>query len=323
MLPRLGHENLGLGVGLRTVHFAHILRENPAVDWFEIISENFMDSGGRPRYVLDQIAERYPIVMHGVSLSIGSTDPLDFGYLEKLKRLARATKARWVSDHLCWTGVAGKNTHDLLPIPLNDESLRHVVERVRIVQEILERPLVLENPSSYVTFAASTMSEWEFLSCMAEQTGCGLLLDVNNVYVSSYNHDFDPVEYIESLPHDRIVQMHLAGHTNCGTHLIDTHDGRVIDPVWELYRLAQRLTGGVSTLLEWDADIPAFPVVHAEVLKAKAHGVGGPVAAGAEEDDSCVTPQSETALGSVYAHRLHSSATHVPQPLAFLVPEVE
>jgi len=266
---RLGYANLGLGVGLRTAHFAHILSEQPEVDWFEIISENFMDSRGRPRYILEQVAERYPVVMHGVSLSIGSTDPLNFDYLGRLKHLADATGARWISDHLCWTGVAGRNTHDLLPLPMNETVLEHVADRIRIVQDFLERPLVLENPSSYVTFADSTMSEWEFLSRMAEASDCGLLLDVNNVYVSSVNHEFDPVEYIDSIPHERVVQMHLAGHTDKGSHLIDTHDGHVIDPVWQLYRRAHQLTGGASTLLEWDANIPPFPVLHAEVLKAR------------------------------------------------------
>ncbi|MCA9075133.1 MAG: DUF692 domain-containing protein [Planctomycetaceae bacterium] len=269
--PRLGHPLLGMGVGLRSVHYPHILAHQPEVDWFEIISENYMDSRGRPRYVLDQIAERYPIVMHGVSLSIGSTDPLNHEYLHKLKALAGSVNAHWVSDHVCWTGVAGRNTHDLLPVPLTEETLKHMVERIRIVQDVLERPFVLENPSSYVTFACSEMPEWEFISRMAEEADCGLLLDVNNVYVSSVNHDFDPVEYVENVPHERIVQCHLAGHTNCGTHLIDTHDGHVIDPVWELYRRAHQLTGGMSTLLEWDARIPEFPVVHAEVLKAKQH----------------------------------------------------
>jgi uncharacterized protein (UPF0276 family) len=264
-----GRANLGLGVGLRSVHYAHILEHWPAVDWFEIISENYMDSGGRPRYILDQVAERYPIVMHGVSLSIGSTQPLDFEYLGKLKRLADATQARWVSDHLCWTGVLGLNSHDLLPVPLNEETLAHVVGRIRTVQDVLERRLTLENPSSYVTFASSTMPEWEFLSRMAAEADCDLLLDVNNVFVSSVNHDFDAAEYIRSVPHDRVRQFHLAGHTDCGTHRIDTHDSQVIDPVWELYRLAHQLTGGASTLLEWDAKIPEFPVVHAEVLKAK------------------------------------------------------
>jgi hypothetical protein len=267
--PRLGHANLGLGVGLRAAHFDHILRHQPAVDWFEVISENFVDSGGRPRHVLRQIAERYPVVMHGVSLSIGSTDPLDFSYLGKLKTLAEEVDARWISDHLCWTGVLGSNTHDLLPVPFTEATLAHVAARVRTVQDFLERPLVLENPSSYVTFAHSTMSEWEFITRLAEAADCGLLLDVNNVYVSSFNHDLDPDEFIRSLPHHRIVQFHLAGHADYVTHLIDTHDHHVVDPVWELYRTAHQLTGGVSTLLEWDARIPPFPVVHAEVLKAK------------------------------------------------------
>lgn len=266
---RLGHDNLGLGVGLRSVHFPHILAHHPAVDWFEIISENFMDSGGRPRHVLRRIAEQYPIVMHGVSLSVGSTDPLNFDYLGRLRTLAAEVNARWVSDHLCWTGVAGRNTHDLLPLPLNEESLAHVADRVNAVQDFLERPLVLENPSSYVGFACSTMPEWEFLSRLTELTGCGLLLDVNNVYVSSVNHDFDPTEYLRNVPHDRVVQFHLAGHTHCGTHIVDTHDGPVIDPVWDLYRLAHQLTGGAATLLEWDAQIPPFEQVHAEVLKAR------------------------------------------------------
>ena len=266
---RLGYPHLGLGVGLRSVHFPYLLQQRPAVDWLEVISENFMDSQGRPRYVLDQLAERYPIVTHGVSLSIGSTDPLNYEYLRKLKILADRVRAVWVSDHVCWTGVAGLNSHDLLPIPFNEATLRHVVDRIRIVQDVLERRLVLENPSSYVTFAASTMTEWEFLSRLAEESDCGLLLDVNNVYVSSVNHEFSPQEYIRSLPHERIVQFHLAGHTNRGTHLIDTHDHHVIDPVWELYRLAHQLTGGAATLLEWDANIPEFPVLHAEVLKAR------------------------------------------------------
>lgn len=266
---RLGLPHLGLGVGLRAPHFSHLLEHSPPLDWLEIISENYMDSGGRPRHVLRQLAERYPIVMHGVSLSIGSCDPLNREYLAKLKRLAQETNARWVSDHLCWTGIAGRNTHDLLPLPFTEETLRHVVARVRQVQEILERPLVLENPSSYVTFTQSTMPEWEFVARVAEEADCGLLLDVNNVYVSAYNHDFDPAEYLRHIPAERIVQFHLAGHTNLGTHCIDTHDGPVIDPVWQLYRLAHEAIGGASTLLEWDASIPPFPEVHAEVLRAK------------------------------------------------------
>ena len=250
--------HLGFGVGLRSVHFSHILQQWPAVDWFEIISENFIDSAGRPRYVLEQIAERYPIVMHGVSLSIGSAEALDFDYLAKLKKLAREVNARWISDHLCWTGVAGRTSHDLLPLPLTEESLAHVAARVHAVQDFLERPLVLENPSSYVTFAVDAMPEWEFLSRLVADTGCQLLLDVNNIYVSSRNHDFDALGYLRSIPHDRVQQFHLAGHTDLGTHCIDTHDGRVVERVWELYREAVRLTGGAATLLEWDAHIPTF-----------------------------------------------------------------
>jgi uncharacterized protein len=261
--------HLGFGVGLRSCHFRYIQDHAPAVDWFEIISENFMDSQGRARALLDWVVERYPVVMHGVSLSIGSTDPLDFAYLARIRNLARATGAAWVSDHLCWTGVAGINTHDLLPMPFTDDSLAHVVRRVKVVQDYLERPLVLENPSSYVTFAASTMPEWEFLARVTEETGCGLLLDVNNVYVSARNHGFDPVEYIAAIPHDRVVQLHLAGHTDMGAYVVDTHDGPVADPVWDLYDLAVRLTGGVSTLIEWDDRLPPFPELLAEAHKAE------------------------------------------------------
>ncbi len=308
-LPRLGNPNLGLGVGLRTVHYPYILENHPEVDWFEIISENYMDSGGRPRYVLDQIAERYSIVMHGVSMSIGSTDPLDFDYLAKLKSLANAVDAQWISDHICWTGVAGRNSHDLLPVPFTEAVLRHIVQRVRLVQDFLERPLVLENPSSYVTFTGSTMREWEFISRLAEDANCGLLLDVNNVHVSSVNHDFDAVEFIQSVPHHRIVQVHLAGHTNCGTHLIDTHDDHVIDAVWELYRLAHRLTGGVSTLLEWDAKIPEFPVVQAEIETAHrymdsqciASSLGSPVKL--DRSTSVRTPAEARRSRSTVPHR--------------------
>jgi uncharacterized protein (UPF0276 family) len=269
--PRLGMPDLGLGVGLRSAHFAYLEEHEPEVDWFEVVPENFMDSGGRSRYVLDRIAERYPVVVHGVSLSIGSTDPLDLDYLARVKRLAEDIGAHWVSDHVCWTGVLGINTHDLLPIPFTEGTLAHVVERIGLVQDVLERPLVLENPTTYVTFPASTMSEWEFLARMAEDAGCGLLIDVNNVHVSSVNHDFDPREYLRALPHDRVVQMHLAGHEDAGTHLLDTHDRPVATPVWELYRAATELTGPVSTLLEWDDRLPSFPEVHAEVLKAKAY----------------------------------------------------
>ncbi len=266
---RLGYPNLGLGVGLRSGHFAYLERNEPDVDWFEVISENVIDSHGRPRHLLERIAARYPVVLHGLSLSIGSTDPLDFGYLARLKELAAEVQAVWLSDHVCWTAVGGVNTHELVPIPFTEESLAHVIERIRVAQDFLERPLVLENPSSYVTFTESTMSEAEFLARMAAEADCGLLLDVNNVYVSSVNHEFDPAEYLRALPHARVVQMHLAGHEDVGTHIVDTHDRPVADPVWELYGLATELIGPVSTLIEWDDRLPPFPEVHAEVLKAR------------------------------------------------------
>jgi uncharacterized protein (UPF0276 family) len=269
MIDELNAKKLGLGLGLRSQHFNYILEHNPPVDWFEIISENFMDSFGKPRHILHQIAEKYPVVMHGVSMSIGSIDPLDFGYLKRLKSLAKEINPVWISDHLCWTGVLTINSHDLLPIPLNEETLHHVCERIRIVQDYLERPLILENPSTYLSFEQSTMKEWEFLSHMAQETNCGLLLDVNNVYVSGFNNDFDPITYIENLPHDRIVQMHLAGHQHCGDYIIDTHDSEVTNHVWELFRIAWKKTGGVASLLEWDGNIPEFEVLFNELQKAK------------------------------------------------------
>lgn len=269
--PRFDVPDLGVGVGLRTKHFAHVLEEAPDVGWFEVITENFLDVGGRPAFVLEEVARRHPIVLHGVSLSIGSTDRLDRAYLAKVKALAERTRARIVSDHVCWTGVAGRNVHDLLPLPYTEECLKHVVERVREVQDVLERPLVLENASTYVEFRSSTMREHEFLARLAEDADCGLLLDVNNVYVSARNHGFDPHEYLEGLPHERIAYFHVAGHTDKGTHLLDTHSGRARREVWELYRRAVELTGGRSTLYEWDEDIPEFDVVWNEARKAEAH----------------------------------------------------
>ncbi len=269
MANRWGYPDLGFGIGLRSVHFEHILKNNPAIDWFEVLSENYLDTGGRPLHVLDQVAERYPVVMHGVSLSVGSTDPVNFEYLRKLKELAKRVNARWVSDHLCWCGVTGLNTHDLRPMPYTTEALRHTIERVRIIQDFMERPIALENASTYLEFAASTWPESEFLATIAEEANCGILLDVNNVYVSSFNHGFDPEAYLDRIPRDRVVQMHLAGHTTKGTHILDTHSDYVIDTVWKLYRYAHRRLGGVATLLEWDANIPEFDVVHGEALKAR------------------------------------------------------
>jgi uncharacterized protein (UPF0276 family) len=271
---RFGLPDLGVGLGLRTVHYAHIVEAQPEVDWFEILSENYMQTAGRPLEWLDAIADRYPVVMHGVSLSIGSTDPLDRAYLTELRALRDRTKARWVSDHLCWTGVSGKNTHDLLPMPYTEEALRHVVSRVRAVQDVLGTPLALENPSTYAEFAAGptappVMTEWEFLARLAEEADCALLLDVNNVFVSAFNHGFDPREYLAAMPFDRVVQMHVAGHTHHGTHIIDSHIGPVVDDVWRLLGDAWQRSGGTSVLLEWDAEIPSFEVTHAEALRAK------------------------------------------------------
>jgi uncharacterized protein (UPF0276 family) len=271
MGDRFGLPDLGVGVGLRTVHYGHILSKEPEVDFFEAITENFLDTGGRPRHILDRVAGRYPVVLHGVSMSIGGTDPVDLGYLRKVKALATRVKARWVSDHLCFTGVSGRNTHDLLPLPYNEETLRHVVNRAKRVSEVLERPLVLENPSSYAEFRSSTMSEAAFFARLLEEADCGMLLDVNNVYVSSVNHGFDPVAYLDALPADRVVQYHLAGHTDKGAYLLDTHSARMKKEVWRLYAHAIARTGPRATLYEWDEDIPAFATVHAEAKKALKH----------------------------------------------------
>ena len=260
----------GFGVGLRTEHYAAFESEpQTRVDWLEILSENYMVPGGAPLWHLDRIRRDFPLVMHGVSLNIGGSDPLNRDYLRDLKALVHRVQPGWVSDHLCWTGTQGMNMHDLLPVPYTEGSLRHVTDRIQRVQDFLGRRLVIENPSTYVAFAADQMPEWEFVGEMLRRADCELLLDVNNVYVSSRNHDFDPHEYLRSIPHDRVLQFHLAGHTDRGTHCIDTHDGRVVDRVWELYREAVGLTGGAATLLEWDAKIPTFDEVHAEALKAK------------------------------------------------------
>lgn len=274
---RAGLPRLGLGLGLRNAHIEAILASDHPGLWFEAISENFMDSGGRPRALLRAVAERYPIALHGVSLSIGSTDPLDARYLATLKRLADEVRPAWVSDHLCWTGVNGRNSHDLLPMPLTEESLAHVAARVREVQDRLERPLILENPSSYVRFAQSTIDEPSFLSALADETGCGLLLDVNNVYVSCFNAGTDPFAYLAAFPCERVVQMHLAGHQDLGTHVIDTHDRPVRAEVWALFRTAWARTGGAATLLEWDDQIPDFAACLAELHKAKRYMAGAPV----------------------------------------------
>ena len=266
---RLGLPNLGYGLGLRSKHLQHILEHGPEIDWFEIISENFIGNYGYPRHALDQIREQTPIVMHGVSMSIGSTDPLNFHYLKELKALADELKPVWLSDHLCWTGAMGINSHDLLPLPLTEESFYHVRDRINQVQEYLERPLILENPSSYMEWTASSINEWDFLAELTNETDCGLLLDLNNIYVSSRNHGFDPETYIRSIPLDKVVQIHLAGPTDYGEYLVDTHDHPVPKRVWQLYALFHSLAGDVSTMIEWDAEIPDYPELVAELRKTQ------------------------------------------------------
>ncbi len=260
----------GFGLGLRPVHYADFIAAPQAVDWLEIISENYMFQGGKPRAMLERIRADYPVAMHGVSLSIGSTRPLDRDYLARLARLARDIEPLWVSDHLCWTGVHGRQLHDLYPLPYTEEALRHVAARVRAVQDALGRRLVLENVSSYLAFAASTMSEWAFLNALCEEADCLLLLDVNNIYVSSRNHGFDPRDFIDAIPAGRVQQIHLAGHTDLGDHVIDTHDHPICEAVFELYAHACRRFGAVSSMIERDDDIPPLGVLVAELDRVRA-----------------------------------------------------
>lgn len=263
------HTQLGFGLGLRTDHYDTILETAPPVDWFEVLSENYMVGGGKPLAYLDKFAERYPLVMHGVSLSIGSTDPLDRAYLIELKALAERIKPAWISDHLCWTGVAGRNLHDLLPLPHTEESVRHVVARVREVQDFLGRQILLENASTYLDFTHSAIPEWEFVSAVAEAADCLLLLDVNNIYVNSQNHSFDPLDYLDGVPMSRVRQIHLAGHSHNGELLIDTHDHPVCEPVWQLYGETIKRSGPVATMIERDDNIPPLAELLDELQRAR------------------------------------------------------
>jgi uncharacterized protein (UPF0276 family) len=265
-----GFPQLGAGIGLRPPHYADVAAGRARVDWLEVITENFMVEGGNPRRVLREARERYPLVLHGVSMSLGSVDPLDERYLDGLAALAREIEPAWISDHLCWSGVGGHSAHDLWPLPYTEEALRHVAARVARVQERLGRRILVENVSSYLTFRHSTMSEWEFLAALAETADCGLLLDVNNVFVSARNHGFDPIAFLDGVPRARVGQFHLAGHSDKGTHLLDTHDHPVCDDVWALYREAVRRFGAQSTLLERDDDIPPLDDLVAEARRAAA-----------------------------------------------------
>jgi uncharacterized protein (UPF0276 family) len=261
--------NLGFGLGLRSTYYQAILEQRPAIDWFEIVSENYLVAGGKALYFLDAIGEQYPLVMHGVSLSIGGPHELDRDYLRQLKHLAARVQPAWISDHLCWRQGNAHQLHDLLPLPYTEESLQHVAARVRQVQDVIERPLVLENVSSYLRCADDQFSEWQFLSALSELSGCELLLDVNNVYVSARNHGFDAWTFISSLPKQRIRQLHLAGHSDYGRYLIDTHDQPVSDPVWQLYQRTLQHLGSVSTLLERDDHFPDLDELLGELNKAR------------------------------------------------------
>jgi hypothetical protein len=269
MKDRKAIPNLGIGIGLRIPHYEDIFTHQPDIDWFEIISENFMVEGGKALDVLHRILERYPVVQHGVTLAIGSPDPLDFDYLKKLKALSKITKTPWISDHLCWGRLPGAHFHDLLPLPYTREVVDYVAERARIVQDYLELPFALENLSSYVAFTQDQMPEWDFYSAIVEKADISMMLDVNNIYVSSRNHGFDPKQYYNNIPLDRVIQIHLAGHSDYVDYVIDTHDNFVCDEVWEIYADVYQRTNGVSTLLEWDEKFIPFQQTWDEALKAK------------------------------------------------------
>lgn len=266
--PFNGFTEYGVGIGLRIPHYRHILERKPVVDWFEIISENFMLDGGRPLAILDQILEQYRVVQHGVSMYFGSADPLDRTHLARLKALVRRTRTPWLSDHLCWGSVDGTYSHDLLPLPYTWEAVRVTAAKIRQARELLEVPVIVENVSSYAEFHASQMTEWEFLTEVVERADCGILLDVNNIYVSSRNHGFDPFTYLNHVPAERVAQIHIAGHSKFEKYILDTHDHPVLAPVWKLYARAIERCGPTATLLEWDDRIPSFDEVHAEALKA-------------------------------------------------------
>jgi uncharacterized protein (UPF0276 family) len=264
-----GNTDLGIGIGLRVPHYDHILSKKPVVGWFEIISENYMIDGGRPLQILDRILDQYRVVQHGVSMYFGSAEPLNREHLKRLKTLVKRTKTPWLTDHLCWGSVDGSYSHDLLPMPYTFEAARITAQKIREARDFLEVPIAVENVSSYAEFHVSEMTEWEFLNEVVEQADCGILLDVNNIYVSSQNHNFDPLLYVNSVPAERVAQIHIAGHSKFEKYILDTHDHPVIDPVWNLYARAVERVGPTPTLLEWDDSIPSFDEVHNEALKAK------------------------------------------------------
>jgi uncharacterized protein len=258
-------QNLGFGLGLRPDHYEAILTDRPPVDFFEALTENYLVPGGKALHYLDRVRQEYPLVLHGVSLSIGSTEPIDRDYLKALKALKQRVEPAWVSDHLCWTGTGGINLHDLMPLPYSREALKHLVPRIREVQDFLGERILLENVSSYVSYESSEMHEWEFLAELSHEADCLLLLDVNNVYVNSVNHHFDPDDFIRAMPADRVAQIHLAGHERQETFIIDTHNAPIVDEVWALYRRTCQRLGAVSTMIERDANIPPLEELLAEL----------------------------------------------------------
>ena len=261
--------SLGFGLGLRKEHYNTILETSPDVDWFEVLTENYLVPGGKPLYFLDQISERYPVVMHGVSMSLGSHDPLDMDYLKQVKELAERTQAKWISDHMCFTGVDGVNAHDLLPLPMTDEAIRHVSNKIEQAQDFLGRQILVENASTYITYKQSNITEWDFTKAVAEESDSLILLDVNNIYVSAYNHGFDPLEYLDGIPADRVQQHHIAGHSQYDGYIIDTHDHNVVQGVWDLYAEAIKRYGEVSVMIERDDNIPELPDLLAELQIAR------------------------------------------------------
>ena len=266
---RRGLPDLGIGIGLRVPHYKRLFAERPPIDFVEIISENFMGVGGKPRHHLERALEAYRVVQHGVSLGIGGPEEPDRTFLERLRELVRRTQTPWVSDHFCWCGAGGAHLHDLLPLPFTRNLVQTIADRARRIEDFLGVPFALENASSYLAYRSSVLAEWEFIAEIAERADIGILFDVNNVFVTAYNHGLDPIEFVESVPPERIVQIHLAGHTNLGTHIIDTHDHHVSEPVWDLYRLTLERTGPVSTLVEWDDEIPELEVLFTEVERAR------------------------------------------------------
>ncbi len=260
---------LGAGLGLRSSHYQEVFNTKPDVPWFELLSDNYMAEGGLPLVRAEKIREDYPITLHGVGMSLGSADPLDMDYLGRLKTLIKRLEPTYVSDHLAWVSISGKHTHDLLPFPYTDFTVKHISERINQVQDFLGQEILVENPSSYLDFHSTEMTEWEFIQGIAKSTDCNLLMDINNIYVSAVNHDFDPYEYLQAIPADRVKEIHLAGYEKMDNYLFDTHGYQVHPPVWELYKAALNRFGATPTLIEWDTDIPDFPTLRAEALKAE------------------------------------------------------